>query len=34
MGHPDNPRIITVPMHTRDLKTGLCRKLLKVAGLK
>ena len=32
--HPVNPKIITVPMHTGDLKTGLLNKLLKIAGLK
>ena len=32
--HPANPKIITVPMHARDIKPGLLNKLLKTAGLK
>lgn len=32
--HPNNPMIITVPMHTGDIKKGLLHKLLKTAGLK
>ena len=31
---PTNPKIITVPMHTGDLKTGVLNKLLRIAGLK
>ena len=32
--HPDNPAILTVPVHgNRDLKRGILHKLLKEAGL-
>jgi predicted RNA binding protein YcfA (HicA-like mRNA interferase family) len=31
--HPANPKIITVPIHSGDLRRGLVRKLLRIAGL-
>jgi predicted RNA binding protein YcfA (HicA-like mRNA interferase family) len=31
--HPDKAPVITVPMHRSDLKRGLLKKLLKLAGL-
>jgi predicted RNA binding protein YcfA (HicA-like mRNA interferase family) len=31
--HPTNPVLITVPIHTGDIKKGLLKRLLKIAGL-
>jgi len=31
--HPDNPRVLSVPGHTRDVKRGLLSDLLDDAGI-
>jgi predicted RNA binding protein YcfA (HicA-like mRNA interferase family) len=31
--HPDWPRLVAVPHHTRDIKRGLLRSIIKQAGM-
>ncbi len=34
MKHKDNPAMITVPVHNKDLKPGTLHNILKIAGIK
>jgi predicted RNA binding protein YcfA (HicA-like mRNA interferase family) len=31
--HPDRPRLVPVPHHTRDIKRGLLRAIIRQAGM-
>jgi predicted RNA binding protein YcfA (HicA-like mRNA interferase family) len=31
--HPDRPRLVPVPHHTRDIKRGLLRAIIQQAGM-